>query len=328
MKFLIGCFGITRAPHAKDCDVNDMCKIRLLVFALVGIAFFGSIAAYAQSPTTPTLLRIADRYWMQPDVVYGSANNTPLKLDIWYPRDSSTPAPTLVFIHGGGWIFGSKEGAVYQLLPYLERGWRVVNVEYRMAGNSLAPGAVEDTRCALRWIYRSAKQWNFDTSKIVLTGQSAGGHLSLITGMLPDGTPLDNRCYADAKYGDVPMKVAAIVNWYGISDVNDLIQGPNLKNYAVMWMGAMPNAAEVARSVSPLTYVRAGLPPIITIHGDKDDVVPYTQATRLKEALDKAGVTNRLVTVSGGGHGMFTQEQYVMAYGEIWKFLRDNKVTQ
>ena len=52
------------------------------------------------------------------------------------------------------------------------------------------------------------------------------------------------------------MKVAAIVNWYGISDVNDLIQGPNLKNYAAMWMGAMPNAAEVAKSVSPLTYVR------------------------------------------------------------------------
>jgi hypothetical protein len=55
--------------------------------------------------------------------------------------------------------------------------------------------------------------------------------------MLPDGTPLDNRCYADAKYGDVPMKVAAIVNWYGISDVNDLILGPNLKKYAAMWMG-------------------------------------------------------------------------------------------
>lgn len=298
------------------------------VLIVLCLTLSGSLAYGQEQNTTPSLLRIADRYWMQPDVVYGSANNTPLKLDIWYPRDNSTPTPTLVFIHGGGWIFGSKEGAVYQLLPYLERGWRVVNVEYRMAGNSLAPGAVEDTRCALRWMYRNAKQWNFDTSKIVLTGQSAGGHLALITGMIPDGTPLDNRCYADAKYGDVPIKVAAIVNWYGISDVNDLIHGPNLKNYAAMWMGSLPNAAAVAKSVSPLTYVRAGLPPIITIHGDKDDVVPYTQATRLKEALDKAGVINKLVTIPGGGHGLFTQEQYVIAYSEIWKFLRDNKVTQ
>ena len=297
------------------------------LFAVIIVLILGVISTFSQEqPTTPSLLRIADRYWMQPDVVYGSANNTPLKLDIWYPRDDNTPAPTLIFIHGGGWIFGSKEGAVYQLLPYLEKGWRVVNVEYRMAGNSLAPGAVEDTRCALRWVYRNAKQWNFDTTKIVLTGQSAGGHLSLITGMLPNGTRLDNRCYASEKYGDVQMKVAAIINWYGISDVTDLIQGPNLKNYAAMWMGAMPNAADVAHNVSPLTYVRAGLPPILTIHGDADDVVPYTQATRLKAALDKAGVTNQLLTIKGGGHGMFTQEQYIAAYEEIWKFLKANKV--
>lgn len=301
-----------------------MKKIFLLIMTLLIVS-----AAVAQDrPTTPSMLQIADRYWMQPDVVYGTANNTPLKLDIWYPRDDPNPTTTVVYIHGGGWIFGSKEGAVYQFLPYLERGWRVVNVEYRMASNSLAPGAVEDTRCALRWIYRNAKQWNFDTSKIILTGHSAGGHLSLITGMLPDVTPLDNRCYADAKYGDVPMKVAAIVNWYGISDVNDLIQGPNLKNYAVMWMGAMPNAAEIAKSVSPLTYVRGGLPPIISIHGDKDDVVPYTQATRLHDALSKAGVANKLVTVKAGGHGMFGQSDYEAAFVEIWKFLKDNKVTQ
>ena len=302
--------------------------IRKYPFGILAAVLLLIVSSYSQHATSPSLLQIGDRYWMQPDVVYGSANNTPLKLDIWYPRDNPKPTPTLVYIHGGGWIFGSKEGAVYQLLPYLERGWRVVNVEYRMAGNSLAPGSVEDTRCALRWIYRNAKQWNFDPSKIVLTGHSAGGHLSLITGMLPDGTALDNRCYADAKYGDVPMKVAAIVNWYGISDVNDLIQGPNLKNYAVMWMGSMPNAGEVAKSVSPLTYVRAGLPPIITIHGDKDDVVPYAQATRLHDALAKTSNVNKLITVKGGGHGMFAQAEYVTAFDEIWKFLRENKVVE
>jgi acetyl esterase/lipase len=295
---------------------------------LITVFVFCSHFAAAQQPTSPSLLQIADRYWMQPDVVYGSANNTPLKLDIWYPRDNPNPTPTLVYIHGGGWIFGSKEGAVYQLLPYLERGWRVVNVEYRMAGNSLAPGSVEDTRCALRWMFRNAAQWKFDKSKIVLTGHSAGGHLSLITAMLEDGGPLDNRCYADAKYGDVPMKVAAVVNWYGPTDINDLIQGPNLKNYAVMWMGSMSNAADVAKSVSPLTYVRAGVPPIITVHGDKDDVVPYTHATRLHDGLNKTGNVNRLVTVKGGGHGMFAQSDYVVAYNEIWKFLSDNKITQ
>ena len=304
---------------------------KLLVFSkyvfVITLLFILSYSAQAQT-ANETLLRIADRYWMQPDVVYGSANNTPLKLDIWYPRDNPNPTPTLVYIHGGGWIFGSKEGSVYQFLPYLEKGWRVVNVEYRMAGNSLAPGSVEDTRCALRWIYRNAKQWNFDTSKIVLTGHSAGGHLSLITGMLPDGTSLDNRCYADEKYGDVKMKVAAIINWYGITDVNDIIQGANLKNYAVMWMGSQPNASEIAKSVSPLTYIREGLPPVLTIHGDKDDVVPYSQATRLHEALDKAKVTNKLHSIKNGGHGMFEMKEYISANEEIWTFLKENKVAE
>lgn len=288
-------------------------------FALF-LILFSAIFVRAQA-TSDAMLRIADRYWMQPDVVYAGANNTALKLDVWYPRDNATPTPTLVYIHGGGWIFGSKEGAVYQFLPFLEKGWRVVNVEYRMAGNSLAPGAVEDTRCALRWIFRNAKQYNFDTSKIVLTGHSAGGHLSLITAMLPKGTDLDNRCY-----GDEDLRVAAVVNWYGITDVNDLIQGANLKNYAVMWMGSQSNAAEIARKVSPLTYVREGLPPVITIHGDKDDVVPYAHATRLRDALDKARVPNRLYTVRGGGHGMFELNEYSKAFGEIWKFLRENGI--
>jgi acetyl esterase/lipase len=294
-------------------------KIKILTLFLL---LFSASFAQAQK-TSESLLRIADRYWMQPDVVYGSANNTPLKLDIWYPRDNPTPTLTLVYIHGGGWIFGSKEGSVYQLLPFLEKGWRVVNVEYRMAGNSLAPGAVEDARCALRWVVRNAKQWNFDASKIVLTGHSAGGHLALMSGMLPDKTPFDNRCYGDEK-----VNVAAIINWYGIADVNDLIQGANTKNYAVMWMGSQPNAAEIARSVSPLSYVRASLPPILTIHGDKDDVVPYSHATRLKDALDQAKVTNKLLTVKNGGHGMFEQKEYVRSFEEIWKFLQENKITQ
>ncbi len=192
-----------------------------------------------------------------------------------------------------------------------------------MASNSLAPAAVEDTRCALRWVFRNAKQWNFDTSKIVLTGHSAGGHLSLITGMLPDGTGLDNNCYGDEK-----VSVAAIINWYGITDVNDIIQGKNLKNYAVMWMGSQTNAAEIAKRVSPLTYTRKDLPPILTIHGDKDDVVPHSHATRLKDALDKAKVTNKLITIKNGGHGGFPQAEYVRSFDEIWKFLKENKITE
>ncbi len=260
-----------------------------------------------------------EQYQIFPDLTYGVANNYTLKLDVWQRKDAKAPVPTLIYYHGGGWIFGDRTGATLMFLPYLEMGWNVINVEYRMASVSPAPAAVEDCRCALRWAVRNAKQYNIDTDRIVLTGHSAGGHLSLITGMLPEGTGLDNNCYGPEK-----LKIAAIINWFGISDVADLIQGSNLRNYAVMWMGSQPDALTVAKRVSPLTYIRAGLPPIMSIHGDADPVVPYQQSVRLHRALTAAGVPNELVTIKGGGHGQFRDAELQDAYGKIHVFLRAN----
>jgi dipeptidyl aminopeptidase/acylaminoacyl peptidase len=150
----------------------------------------------------------------------------------------------------------------------------------------------------------------------VLNGDSAGGHLTMTTGMIPESAGLDRQCP-----GAPLPKVAAMINWYGISDVTDLLDGPNQKPYAVAWLGSRPDRDEIARRVSPLTYVRPGLPPVLTIHGDADPVVPYAQALRLREALTKAGVTNELVTVPGGKHGNFTQDEYVTVFQEVRKFI-------
>jgi acetyl esterase/lipase len=117
------------------------------------------------------------------------------------------------------------------------------------------------------------------------------------------------------------IKPAAIVNWYGISDVDDLLSGPDRKTYAVMWVGSGANRHEIAKQSSPLTYVRSGQPPVISIHGDHDDTVPYSQSESLKKALDQAGVKNELVTIPGGRHGGFSDEQTLRAFREIWKFL-------
>jgi len=298
-----------------------MNRMKTVIGSVLCLLTFVISASAQEQPSSPWATDAGSRYWVQPDIVYQGSSGQSLKLDVWYQHDVKATSPTLVYIHGGGWIFGTKESSVLQFLPFLERGWTVVNVEYRMANTALAPAAVEDTRCALRWVFRNAQQWHFDTSKVVLMGHSAGGHLSLITAMLPEGTGLDNQCYGTEK-----LSVAAIINWFGITDVNDIIKGPNLKNYGAMWMGSQSNAEEIARRVSPLTYVRAGLPPILTIHGDKDDVVPYSHATRLHEALDKVKVPNQLLTIQGGGHGGFTQEQFVKSYDTIWSFLKQNKV--
>lgn len=271
---------------------------------------------------------IQQDYRLVPDVTYLVADGYESKLDVVAGRDNAVQRPTLLYIHGGGWVGGDKDQMFLHFLPYLAMGFAVVNVEYRLGNVALAPAAVEDARCALRWLLANAQEYGFDADRIVVSGHSAGGHLSLTTGMLPSSAGLDRRCparnpdargRADAHEPEMP--VAAIVNWFGITDVADLLDGPNMKGYAVQWLGSMTDRNDVARRVSPMTYVRPDLPPIITIHGDADPTVPYPHAVRLHEALTKAGVPNELVTIPGGRHGGFGAEQDGRAYAAIEAFL-------
>ncbi|MCS5574156.1 MAG: alpha/beta hydrolase [Pseudomonadales bacterium] len=262
---------------------------------------------------------LSNQYRVLPNVTYLTASNRDNKVDLYLPRGTDSPAPVLVYIHGGGWVGGSKESSVLRLIPWMEMGWAVVNVQYRLGEVSLAPAAVEDCLCALRWIIRNASNYNIDPEHIVVTGNSAGGHLALTTGMVPASAGLDRQCP-----GSETLSVAAIINWYGITDVGDLLDGPNIKSYAVEWMGSMPNRFEIAERVSPLTYVRSGLPPILTIHGDADPTVPYQHGVQLHEELSKVGVSNQLHTVPGGRHGGFNRTETIAIFETIQEFLSGN----
>ena len=279
-----------------------------------------TVLAQLSAPAT-WATHAANEYQIFPNITYLTANNYEDKLDVYKRRDAAAPQPTLIWIHGGGWTGGTKESAVMSLMPWFEMGWNVVNVEYRLARVSLAPAAVEDCLCALRWVASQAKTYGFDANRLVVSGDSAGGHLALTTGMIPESAGLDRECPG------VPLpKVAAIINWYGITDVNDLLEGPNQKTYAVTWMGGMPDRDAIARRVSPLNYVRSGLPPILTIQGDADPTVPYSHGVRLRDALEQAHVPNQLLTIPGGKHGNFTPEERTRIYLTIREFLAKNGI--
>ena len=291
---------------------------------LFGAIVVGALlAATPQAQSIESTARLENDFNVVPNITYLTASGYDAKLDLYVRREATVPQPTVIFIHGGGWTGGTKEGRAFAIQPYLAMGLNVVNVEYRLAKVALAPAAVEDCRCALRWVIRNAKQYGIDPQKIVVSGDSAGGHLALTTGFLPGTAGLDRQCP-----GSEDLHVAAVVNWYGISDVNELLDGPNMKPYAVTWLGSLTNREEIARRVSPLTYVRAGLPPVLTIHGDADPTVPYTQSVRLHKALSDAGVSNELMTVPGGKHGLAccNLEQRVKAYQTIQAFLRKHQI--
>ena len=258
--------------------------------------------------------KLPDWVEMHANIPYSTYGAT--KLDIMIPKNAKPGLrPGVIVIHGGGWTGGTKESQVVPIcLRYLEKGFVVANVEYRLANDALAPAAIEDAMKAADWVFKNASKYKIDKKRIVVTGGSAGGHLALMVGMSP----------ASANFGK-PVKVRAVVNFYGITDVADQLSGPNMRTYATTWLPERPDRLAVARRASPMTYVRKNLPPILTLHGDSDQTVPYQHGVNLTKALNKAGAHAELITVLNGRHG-FPPEKLDELYPMIFDFLKKNGV--
>lgn len=261
---------------------------------------------------------LSTQYRVEPNVVYLTAGNWNGKLDLYLPRHASGPSPVLVNFHGGGWVTGDKDEIALDVLPYLAMGFAVVNADYRIARFALAPAAVEDCRCVLRWVVRHATQYGLDTRRLVLAGSSAGAHLALMTALAPASAGFDRLCP-----GDEELRVAAVINYFGITDVAELLAPQHRRDFAYGWLGEGPNREQLAHRVSPLTYVTDGMPPVavLSVHGDADPVVPYQQAVRLHNALDRVGAPNRLFTVKGGRHGDFNGDEVLAVTRAVSEFL-------
>jgi acetyl esterase/lipase len=259
---------------------------------------------------------VGQRYEVLRDIVYKTNGSLQEKVDV-YTRYDRKPGPTIVYIHGGGWSSGSKEQYVLWFLPYLQLGMRLVSVQYRLTGAAPAPAAVKDCRCALYWVFQNAEKYGFDRTKIALTGGSSGGHLVLMSGMLRPSDGLDDECS-----GPPPGQAAAIVDYYGPTD---LVHGLDVKTpFLENWLKGNSDPRALAKRLSPLTYVRRDLPPILMIHGDADEMVSYQDSVKLHDALSAVHVPNELITIPGGHHGRFrwTDADTIRVQQAIEGFLR------
>ena len=255
---------------------------------------------------------IPDWVSLEAGIAYDTHPET--KLDILRPKTATGKRPGILFIHGGGWVGGAKENVVANFcLPFLQKGFVVANVEYRLAKAALAPAAVSDVLKAAEWFQKNAGKYGVDPKNIIVSGDSAGGHLALMVGLTP----------GQAKLGAV-AKVAAVVNFYGITDVGDVLEGANMRAYAVGWIpDSMTDRREMARRVSPQTWVRKKLPPTLTIHGGEDPAVPYEHGVTFVKMMRDVGNDAELYSVPKGKHGDFLKDpvEGPMVWSAIWEFL-------
>lgn len=251
------------------------------------------------------------------NVVYAKVNGWEGKMDLYLPPAVSGKTPVIINIHGGGWNHGEKESQT-GFNTFFKAGFAVANIEYRLTGQSTAPAAIEDTRCALIYIISHAKELNVDVDKIVIMGGSSGGHLALMGGLLANDSRFDTNCAGKVK----EIKVAAIIDKYGIADVWDWGYGKNITSKSAKnWLGKYANDPKFAASVSPITYVTKNSPPTFIVHGNADPTVPYEQSVALYKKLQEAGVQSEFITVDGGLHGKFEKEKNTEINKAIMAFI-------
>ena len=283
---------------------------------LLGLFTFCALASFAQTDTSFKPVEYPAGYTAQLNVVYAKVKDWEGKMDLYLTSKDKTPSPVVINIHGGGWNKGQKESQT-GFNTFFKQGFAVANIGYRLTGQATAPAAVEDTRCALIYLVKNAKELNIDPDKIIIMGGSAGGHLALMGGLLANDHRFDGNCP-----GVENIKVAAIIDKYGITDVWDWGYGKNVTSKsATRWLGDKANDQKFAASVSPITYVTKNSPPTFIVHGDADPVVPYQQSVELYKKFKEAGVTTEFITVEGGQHGKFEKEKNSEVNKAIMNFI-------
>lgn len=228
------------------------------------------------------------------------------RVDVYLP-ESNQLTPTMIYIHGGGWRAGSKNNVPAWLKKLVSDGQiAVVSVEYRFTDVATHPAQVHDCRRAIQFVRHHAKKWNIDPARIGVTGGSAGGHLSAWVALHDDAAQPDSKDPVERQSSRVTCAVsfAGPTDWSLLSTINH--RHPAYRQLIGYQPGtpATDLAENLIKDVSPISFVTPDDPPVMQVHGDKDDIVPLEHASNLHRKLKAAEVTSELVVIPGGNHSV------------------------
>lgn len=239
------------------------------------------------------MVQMEDRVRVEEGVVFGTGGGRDLRCDVYEPPAAVHKGIGVLLVHGGGWSQGDRSQLKGYGILLGRRGYTCVASEYRLTGESLWPAQIEDVKAAIRWMRANAKRLRIDPEKIVIEGNSAGGHLALVAA----GTAGVADFEGEGGNPGVGSQVAAAIAFYPPTGLERRGWG-GLP--ALFGAGA---AVETLKSASPLTYAAKDYPPALIIQGNADEIVPAGEATRMYEALHDAGATVELHMFANQPHG-------------------------
>jgi acetyl esterase/lipase len=297
--------------------------------------------------------RAGDEYTEPKTYTYKTVDDLPIKADV-YRLSGEDVRPVLVWIHGGALIMGRRGGpSLAQRKRYLDAGYVIVSIDYRLAPETKLAGIIEDLRDAIAWVRTKGPElYQVDPKRVGVVGHSAGGYLTLMAGLAVEPRP--QALVAFYGYGDVDG------DWYAKPDPFYRKSRPLVsKEDAYKVIGTTPIAEGTAPGrglfylycrqnglwpqevvghdpakeprqfdrFCPVHNVTAEYPPTMLLHGDNDTDVPHEQSVAMAAALKRAGVIHELISIKGGGHGFDSRMQNAnvsAAFDKVEMFLKQH----
>lgn len=245
-------------------------------------------------------------------VEYAQKSGMSLHLNILMPAqeigaESAPKYPLIVYVQGSGWM-KQEMFSMPQLAKMAKKGYVIAIVEYRHSAIAGFPAQIEDTKTAIRFMKKNGAKYNADTSKIILWGDSSGGHTALMTAVTVNENKFD-----DEGQDKDPISLKAVIDFYGPTDISKMNKEPSTWDHITskspegMLLGGvnvLENPDKVKPTV-PMNYLDKGkkIPPILIAHGNKDRLVPFGQSVMMFDALKKNSKEAVMYQINGADHG-------------------------
>ncbi len=234
-----------------------------------------------------------------------------LLLDIAQPKGQSQALPVVLMVHGGGWAGGSRADYRYMIDAIAAQGMVGVSIDYRLAPQNTFPAPLQDVKCAVRWIRENAAKYQMDTKRVVAMGGSAGAHLVALLGSTA-GMP---EFEGSGGYANQSSHIDAMVLHAGPYDLGRVVRQAQAQPTAQSKLGVQAvhmllggnndPESQAYRLASPTTYVSQNTVPTLLIHGRKDTLVPFTEATQMHALIQSKHVPSKILLIDDAGHGDF-----------------------
>lgn len=265
----------------------------------------------AEPPTVSTPPQLPPNVIAYRDLTYVRNGHERQKLDLYTPATGENH-PLIIWIHGGAFRMGSKEGNPDNPLhfEYVTKGYALASINYRLSQHAIFPAQIEDCKAAVRWLRAHAAEYNLDPDRFAAWGPSAGGHLVAMLGTAGHVTEFEV-----GEHLDQSSRVQCVVNYFGPTDFlqmddqrlpDGMIHNEPNSPESELVGGNIQEHPDKAAAANPITYITEDVPPFLVVHGNQDPLVPYGQSELLVDALERVGADVTFYTVEGGGHGRFS----------------------